>query len=58
MNPTLNLALQPVHGSTPVIPAFRGQRQADLCEFKADLIYIVRDISKINTYDLLLRSQR
>jgi hypothetical protein len=24
---------------TPLIPAFRRQRQADLCEFKASLVY-------------------
>ena len=26
---------------TPLIPAFRRQRQADLCEFKASLVYKV-----------------
>ena len=25
----------------PLIPAFRGQRKVDLCEFKACLVYIV-----------------
>jgi hypothetical protein len=28
-------------GGTPLIPALRRQRQADLCEFKASLLYIV-----------------
>ena len=27
---------------TPLIPALRKQRQEDLCEFKASLIYTVR----------------
>ena len=26
---------------TALIPAFRRQRQVDLCEFKANLVYIV-----------------
>ena len=30
-----------VLGHTPLIPALRGQKQMDLCEFKASLIYIV-----------------
>jgi hypothetical protein len=25
---------------TPLVPALRRQRQADLCEFKANLVYI------------------
>jgi hypothetical protein len=28
-------------GYTPLIPAFRRQRQIDLCEFQASLVYIV-----------------
>uniref|UniRef100_A0A8C6W909 Histone-lysine N-methyltransferase n=1 Tax=Nannospalax galili TaxID=1026970 RepID=A0A8C6W909_NANGA len=29
---------------TPLIPALRRQRQVDLCEFKASLVYIVKDM--------------
>jgi hypothetical protein len=28
-------------GHTPLVPAPRGQRQADLCEFKGSLVYTV-----------------
>lgn len=32
-------------GFTSVIPAFRKQRQANLCEFEGSLIYMVRSRS-------------
>ena len=34
-------ASKPVQRRTPLIPALRRQRQADLCEFEASLVYRV-----------------
>jgi hypothetical protein len=36
-----NMYFSQVYWCTPLIPALRGQRQADLCEFKASLIYLM-----------------
>jgi hypothetical protein len=42
------MALKPCVGHTPFIPVLGRQRQADLYELEASLVYRVRPVSKQN----------
>jgi hypothetical protein len=44
-------------GHNPLIPATGRQRQADLCEFKASLVYIVPALPRLHSETLIKQSK-